>query len=199
MLVPYILKAPYILQKTIIAIFSLLIASAIYAQNKWQAGDLIFRTGTQTVSDLVIMADSSGYSHVGMIVGTDNAWYVIHATPEEVQGRGDTVALDSFEFFTSPQYATQYRIYRVTASDEQHQQAVEWALSQEGQPFRILDEKGLYCTTLILKAWLHAGVDLQVQYSRIDIPMFPQTPILFPSDLMASPLITPATKLIPVQ
>lgn len=186
-------------QKAITAIICFFIAAPGFAQHKWQAGDLIFRTGTQTVSDLVMIADSSGYSHVGMIVGTDDAWYVIHATPEEVQGRGDAVALDSFEFFTSPQLATQYRIYHVAASDEQHQQAAHWAMAQEGQPFRILDEKGLYCTTLILKAWQHAGVDLQVQFSRIDIPMFPQTPILFPSDLMASPLIFPATNLTPVQ
>lgn len=159
------------------------------AETAFQAGDLIFREGTETVSELVMMADSKGsYSHVGMLIGTPGAWQVIHATPEEVTGRGDAVVIDDLDFFISPERSLRYAVYRVEALSKQHEQAVNAALSMLGRPFSIHQGRGTYCTTLVWQAWRDAGIDLQVSYTEIQLPLF-SGQYLLPSNLLASPLL----------
>ena len=52
-----------------------------------QAGDLIFRQGTEAVSHMVRTVDQGLYSHVGLLVGQVGAWQVVHATPSERPGQ----------------------------------------------------------------------------------------------------------------
>lgn len=165
----------------------LCLSKAGYAQEAWQAGDLIFREGNEPVSDLVRLADRGLFSHVGMIIGQPGAWQVIHATPEEVPGRGNAVVIDDLAFFTAPERSLQYAIYQVQATPQQHEQAVAAALQDLGKPFSVV-ETGLYCTTLIENAWLAAGVDLQPVYTQVKLPMI-SGHYLLPSGLLASPLL----------
>ena len=44
-------------------------------------GDLIFREGRSTESQVVTSLDSGSYSHVGIILHTKDGWRVIHAVP----------------------------------------------------------------------------------------------------------------------
>lgn len=62
-------------------------------------GDLIFRQGTENVSQLVQAVDGGDFSHVGMLVGRPGQWKVLHATPSERPGQADAVVLDSLDFF----------------------------------------------------------------------------------------------------
>lgn len=152
-------------------------------------GDMIFRQGTEAVSDLVIAMDNSSYSHVGMLVGGPNNWQVLHAIPE------GGVVLDPLNRFVAPQHASSHAIYHIEASPVQRQQAVAFAESRLGEPFRITASKtnigaGTYCTLLINDAWLAAGLDLKASFKQINMPLA-RGDFLLPSGLQASPLANP--------
>jgi len=177
-----------------------------------QSGDLIFRKGTEAVSDLVRSLDQCAslggdgeFSHVGLLIAAsdlsvefighahelapcESAWFVLHATPSEVAGRTDSVVLDSFSFFISPKLSKGHAIYRITDTETgQRRAAMNAALAQLGQPFSLTDENGTYCTELPYAAWLSAEVDLDVRFKHLAIFLFAPRDFLFPSALMASP------------
>ena len=95
-----------------------------------QAGEVIFRQGTEAVSHMVRTVDQGLYSHVGLLVGQAGAWQVVHATPSERPGQPDAVVLDSLAFFLAPERAHAFAIYHLPqASAAQRQAAVQWALA----------------------------------------------------------------------
>ncbi|MDR0480627.1 MAG: hypothetical protein LBG66_01930 [Gallionellaceae bacterium] len=151
-----------------------------------QAGDLIFRQGTEAVSGAVMLADGGGYSHVGMLAGEPGHWLVVHATPSEVPGRPDAVVVDTLEFFTAPERSNLQTVYHVQADDKLHQQAVINAQAQIGRPFRMADPQGIYCTQLVSQAWRDAGLDLQVKPTHLHLPLI-EGDYLLPGDLRVSP------------
>ena len=168
---------------------SFFLALTPHAQEQWQPGDLIFRQGNEPVSDMVMMLDEqTAYSHVGMLIGGPQHWQVVHATPEEVKGRGDVVVIDDLAFFTSPERSLSHTVYHVNATEEQRKQAVELAVQRLGEPFSIDNGDGLYCTTLVWWAWRDAGVDLQVRFTEVSLPLL-QGNYLMPSGLLVSPLL----------
>jgi len=207
-----------------IALFGLLLGHAAAAHKTdapphgiprgTQSGDLIFRKGTEPISDLVrSLDDAQGanaggraeFSHVGILIAAselppevlaaadlalppESDWFVLHATPSEVAGRPDSVVLDTLRFFTSPALSTGHAVYRVANADAaQRRAALTAALAQLGQPFSLTDESGTYCTELPYAAWLSAGVNLDVRFKRLAIFLFAPRDFLFPSALMASP------------
>ncbi|WP_353857161.1 YiiX/YebB-like N1pC/P60 family cysteine hydrolase [Pseudomonas chlororaphis] len=152
------------------------------------AGDLIFREGTEVVSAAVMAVDHGAFTHVGILVGSSGNWQVLHATPSEVQGRPDGVVLDTLDFFLDTSRSKQYGIFHVEASKQQRADSLRAARKMLGRPFRIADPAGTYCTELVWDAWRSAGVDLQVQFTHIELPMLPGS-YLLPSALLASPKI----------
>ncbi len=155
---------------------------------------MVFRQGTEPVSDVVMAMDNSGYSHVGMLVGEPDNWQVLHAIPEA------GVTLEPLASFIAPEQASLHAIYHIEASHKLRQQAVAFAESRLGEPFRItahdasieIDHEaspstGTYCTLLIHDAWLAAGLDLQASFKRINMPLA-RGDFLLPSGLQASPL-----------
>ena len=153
-------------------------------------GDLIFREGTEVISDAVRAVDDGEFSHVGMLIGSPGQWRVLHATPSEVSGRGDGVTIDSLAFFVDAVRARRYAVYHVHATAEQHARAQLQALGKLGRKFRIADPAGTYCTALVWDSWRAAGVDLQVTFTTLRIP-FLRGRYLLPSALQRSPLLTP--------
>ncbi|WP_024890357.1 YiiX/YebB-like N1pC/P60 family cysteine hydrolase [Luteimonas huabeiensis] len=151
-----------------------------------RAGDLIFREGTEAVSAAVIAVDRSGYSHVGMLLGGPGRWQVLHATPSEVPGRPDGVVIDPLAFFLDPQRARRHVVYAVRADEEQRARALAHARERVGRRFRLADPSGTYCTALVWDAWRAAGVDLDVRFVRLALPLM-QGDYLLPGELMASP------------
>jgi len=150
-----------------------------------QAGDLIFRRGTEPVSAAVLVVDGGEFSHVGMLLGQPGAWQVLHATPSEVPGRNDGVVIDSLAFFLNPARSKGHAVYRVEASAIQHRHAVHFAQGDAGKPFRIGDPNGTYCTLLVWQAWQQAGVDFEVAFTQVQVPLL-QGEYLFPSQLRRS-------------
>ncbi|WP_337245935.1 YiiX/YebB-like N1pC/P60 family cysteine hydrolase [Luteimonas sp. gir] len=151
-----------------------------------QAGDLIFRRGTESVSAMVLAIDGGPFSHVGMLVGRPGAWQVVHATPSEVPGRADGVVVDALSFFLDPVRSRGYAVYRVDAPDALRAAAVGEALGQRGTRFRMADPAGTYCTRLVWEAWRRAGVDLEVRFTRLALPLM-QGDYLLPTPLSRSP------------
>ncbi|MEK7944073.1 YiiX/YebB-like N1pC/P60 family cysteine hydrolase [Pigmentiphaga sp. YJ18] len=162
-----------------------------------RAGDLIFREGTEAVSAAVMAVDRGAYSHVGMLVGQPGNWQVVHATPSEVRGRPDGVVVDALAFFLDPRRSRRHAVYHVEAGDEARQRAVALALSMQGRPFRIADPAGTYCTELVWKAWRDAGMDLDVRFTSLALPLLPGN-YLLPSDLLASPRLRPLAPATPL-
>lgn len=166
-----------------------------------KAGDLIFRQGTEGVSQLVRAVDRGDFSHVGLLVAPaqpDEAWQVLHATPSEHPGQPDAVVLDTLDFYLAAERTRAYRIYQVGASAAARQQAMDWALAQQGRPFDLLDaERGLYCTTLVWQAWQRAGVDLQARFTEVQLPVIAGR-YLLPGGLLHTPLLQALTPVLPV-
>ncbi len=88
-----------------------------------QAGDLIFRQGTEAVSHMVRTVDQGLYSHVGLLVGQAGAWQVVHATPSERPGQPDAVVLDSQAFFLAPERGHAFAIYHLPPASAAERQA----------------------------------------------------------------------------
>ena len=160
-------------------------------------GDLIFREGTEAVSAAVMAVDRGAYSHVGMLVGQPGSWRVVHATPSEVRGRPDGVVVDTLAFFTDARRSRRHAVSHVQAGDDARRRAVGLALSMRGRPFRIADPAGTYCTELVWKAWRDAGLDLEVRFTPLALPLMPGR-YLLPSDLLASPRLRPLAQDVPL-
>ena len=155
-----------------------------------QSGDLIFREGTEPISDLVTQTEENTYSHVGMLYKNQNQWFVIHATPPEVKGRSDGVVIDPLYFFIAKERSKHYAIYKVTGSLEQHQQALVLTLKELNKPFRLNESEGTYCTLLVYRAWQIAGVNLEPKFTHITMP-FLEGDYILPKDLIASKRLIP--------
>ena len=165
------------------------------------AGDLLFRQGTESISHLVRAVDTGDFSHVGLLVAPADPtgpWQVLHATPSEKPGQPDAVVLDTLDFYLDPQRARAYQLYRVPASAPARQQAVAWALAQQGRAFDLVDaERGLYCTTLAVQAWQHGGVALDVAYTEVTLPLL-RGRYLLPSGLRRAPQLQALTPVLPI-
>lgn len=162
-----------------------------------QPGDLIFRQGTEAISDAVLAVDGGPFSHVGLLLGGPGHWQVLHATPSEMAGRPDGVAQDTLAFYLDPARARRYAVYHVPADDTQRQAAVAFALKMLGRAFRLADEAGTYCTLLVWEAWQQAGVDLHIEFTPLSLPLLPGT-YLLPSSLMKSPRAIALTPVLDV-
>jgi len=147
-----------------------------------QPGDLIFRRGTSHESALVLAVDGGEFSHVGMLLGvpgtsgtpgTPGGWQVIHATPSEIPGRADGVVVDDLAFFLAPARSQHHAVYHVEATPEQRAQAIRQVLAARDKPFRLADPAGTYCTLLIWRAWRDAGLDLEVDFTPLALPLMP--------------------------
>lgn len=155
-----------------------------------QAGDLIFREGTEPVSDAVMAVDGGQFSHVGMLIGGPGNWQVVHATPSEVPGRPDGVVRDTLDFFIDARRARRYAVFHVQADAAAHRKAILAAQRMLGTPFRVADTTGTYCTVLVWDAWRRAGVDLDVPFTHLNLPLL-NGEYLLPGVLMASKKLRP--------
>lgn len=136
---------------------------------------------------MVQAVDQGRFSHVGLLVGAPGQWQVLHATPSERPGQPDAVVLDPLAFYLAPERAQTHAVYQVRGvTVQRRQQVVQWALAQQGRPFHMLDaQDGVYCTTLVWQAWQHAGLDLEVSFTHIAMPVIGGQ-FLLPSALQAS-------------
>lgn len=147
------------------------------------------------MSRAVVEADPvSRFSHVGLAVVEDGRVAVVHATPGD-RGTEAGVVSEPLSSYLSASSASSAAVFRVADFElalEAAEIAKGWA--RRAIPFdgafetssdHATDE-ALYCTELVWKAYLHAGVDLLAgELDRLDLPLGPDL-YVFPSSLSNS-------------
>lgn len=136
-----------------------------------KSGFLIFREGTELISSIVTNSDGGEYSHVGMLYSDSGKWKVIHATPSEKENQKDGVVIDELEFFIDKNRSKKYAIYEVNANEKEYEKSLKNALNQVGRDFHYDENKGTYCTLLLYRVWQNAGVELSVEFKKINFPI----------------------------
>jgi hypothetical protein len=158
-----------------------------------QDGDLVFRSGRDIVSRMVLsQSQSPQYSHVGIVLRKDDQLHVIHAIPAEDHLINGTV-LEPLASFISVDHASAYQYFRVASIQRSQRSTMRaFALSQQGKPFdlnfRLSDDSELYCTELVLRALHAAHFSFPVPGSPLSFPMLTE-PVVPPDQLLASPLL----------
>jgi hypothetical protein len=161
-----------------------------------RAGDVVFRRGRSFGSQAVVSVDpTSPYSHVGILASgsEETDWRVIHVMPQGV-AEITPVQLDPLAHFISADEASSYAIYRLRGADTA-QTAEQAANIAHGfydrgvvfdSRFDLSTDDAMYCTELVWKAYLGAGIDLMD--GRLDVlegPFFSGQAVL-PSSLQKS-------------
>jgi hypothetical protein len=157
-------------------------------------GDVIFRRGTSFISNMVLMADEeSPYSHTGIIKIIDSSYYVVHSVPAENLGEKDKTKIESLTDFLIRDRATAIAIYRLNLENDVIPRGaanIAAKFAKQNIPFdsdfNLTDDSRLYCTELVWKSYLFAGIDLlDNTFDNIDIPLS-EGPYILPGTLLKS-------------
>lgn len=155
-----------------------------------QSGDLAFRTGISKESRAVTTLDrNSIYTHVGMVVWTDDGWRVLHAVPNERASKQeeDSVKLEPIGTFFRSDRAEKGGICRYPLTPKDTQQLREHALALYARHplfdnlFDVQDTIAFYCTELVYFLYLQ---ELQIDLSegrRHNLPLYPD--LIFCTDV----------------
>ncbi|MCB0084285.1 MAG: hypothetical protein KDE47_25270 [Caldilineaceae bacterium] len=165
--------------------------------DRLETGDLIFRRGQGIGSWVVLDSDpQSAYSHVGLVLRqTKNIW-VIHTVPTSAFGENDVARMDSLKTYLSRKDATQAAVYRVQEKyglvAKKAVQIAQGFVKDEvpfDTQFEVSTPDKLYCTELVWRAYLYAGLNLtDGKLDPLDLP-FADGQYILPSRLMQSPYI----------
>ena len=153
-------------------------------------GDLLFRAGRGWRAEVVRTASNSILTHVGIVdVADDGQVYIIHAEPPE-GSRAGRVRRQSLEVFAGSQQATALIAYRPALTEKVLSRAVSAArrASDLALPFDdefdLKSDEAMYCSELIWKAFVEAGVPLKLVQTHITFPGKTGY-YLMPEDIMA--------------
>jgi hypothetical protein len=162
-------------------------------------GDLVFRKGRSLVSRVVLMNDrGSAYSHVGIVAFKDGEPLIVHAVTGEPDESGDEkVKCDTPTDFLDAEKASLFAVFRL-AEDEKHlaKMAAQKAMAYYtmGLPFDksfdFRSEDKLYCTELVWKAYLAAGVNLTGNNFHVLTLNFLADSIILPGQFIESKWLT---------
>jgi hypothetical protein len=145
----------------------------------FQDGDIVFRTGTDVLAGLVLAhGQGARFSHVGMLIRRADQWLVVHSVPPE-PGSAGGVQTESLQRFASSQVAAQVSFFRMDGLSEQSRQRLrDYLSSQLGKPFdyrfQYSDDSAQYCTELVLKAFGHAGLQMEPSMARVQVLTMPE-------------------------
>ncbi len=161
-------------------------------------GDIIFRKGLSFVSNMILLADAhSEFSHAGLIFNDGKNIFVIHTTPDESDDGIDKVKIDSLQDFLRTDRAASTAVYRLV--DTIQSRYAENSVKQAKKYFdkKILFDSALdlnssdklYCTELVWKSYLAAGIDLiNSKFDYLKIPL-KEGPYILPGTLINSPYL----------
>lgn len=139
-------------------------------------GDLVFRTGRDIMSRLVLsQGDSSRFSHVGIILKQESGLFVVHALPRDDTSPGG-VLIEPLRVFAASDNASDIGYYRVKGIDTYARNSIrEYVLRQIGKPFDddflLSEDEKMYCTELVLKALAAAGMSVATSMPHIHVPL----------------------------
>lgn len=156
-------------------------------------GDIIFRTGRDLVSSLVLtQGDAAQFSHVGVILKQEGQVSVVHSLPEDANSASG-VQIETLTAFTSFDSTSDVAVYRLKGIDSKVRSKVtEYILQQVGKPFDadflLSTDDRMYCTELVVKAFSIAGVELTANVKSIKIMLIDEL-VIPPDHLRQSHLL----------
>ncbi|MDP2824592.1 MAG: YiiX/YebB-like N1pC/P60 family cysteine hydrolase [Sulfuritalea sp.] len=156
-------------------------------------GDLVFRTGRDMMSRLVLsQGDSPRFSHVGVILKSELGVFVIHALPRDGSSPGG-VLVDALNSFASSENASDIAFYRVKGINANSRNKIrEYVLRQVGKPFDdeflLSNDRKVYCTELAIGSFASAGIDIAASLPHVQVMMLAE-PVVPPDYLRRSPLL----------
>ena len=170
-----------------------------YDWRSLRTGDVIFRRGLSVVSNIVLAADQRlPYSHVGIVIVEDPRVWIVHASPDEPQGSDGSVMVEQLSEFLGPDRASAAAVYRTgdhISAGRAAATAREYA--KHSLPFdRAFDlstADSLYCTELVWRAYLAAGVDLTGGATESLPILLGRGPYLLPGTLLAGHFLRPVS------
>ena len=143
-------------------------------------GDLIFRRGQSIASRLVLAADArSIYSHVGLLLLDGSEARVVHAVPAETGGDPAPVRVEPLTSFIDARHTSAVSVRRLEHVRASHYAALSASIAsnyaRESLPFEdrfdLESQDRLYCTELVWRAYLEAGIDLvDGTFVRLETP-----------------------------
>lgn len=155
---------------------------------KIRTGDLIFRQGISTASELVRHLDTQQFSHVGLLIKYRGLWHVLHAVPGESDDNRDTVKLEPLNQFLRKDRCEKAEVVSIPCSETVSQHAAQYALTKLGLPFddtyNLSDSSKYYCTELVWQAYLHQDIDISKGKRHKLRFLGSEKSVLLPSDLM---------------
>jgi|GEM_PF-3096804 len=137
-------------------------------------GDLVFRTGRDIMSRLVLsQGDSSRFSHVGIILKQESGPVVVHALPQNGTSPGG-VLTEPLRVFAASDNASDIGFYRIKDIDANARNSIrEYVMRQIGKPFDndflLSEDEKMYCTELVLKALSAAGISVATFMPHIQV------------------------------
>ena len=162
-------------------------------QDEWRNGDLVFRCGMGVESRAVTAHGHSSYSHIGLLYRdtTNGQWLVIHAVPGEDEP--EWLKTEPVEVFFGRDRACAGAWATVDCSDSVANKAALYALGKVAahtlfdNTYRTADTAQLYCTELVWRSYLHAGMDV-TGGKRHSVPTFfsKEGECIFPNDIEQS-------------
>ena len=157
-------------------------------------GNIVFRRGTGLMSHTVVAADGGRYSHVGIVVDSAGVKMIVHAVPDEPDFPGDIdrVKMESPRKFFSTINANVGEVMRYTDKNVASVAAREaMRLYRCGllfdHDYDDNDSTKLYCSELVERAYLRAGVSLaEKRRHDFSVPGFHFDHVIMPSDIYNS-------------
>jgi Permuted papain-like amidase enzyme, YaeF/YiiX, C92 family len=120
-------------------------------------GDIVFNSSPQGAGEAIMAATGSKFTHCGLVFSDKGRLMVIEAVqPVRV------VSLETFQTH-SPAGTFTVRRLRKPLAEAAFAKAKEWGKSQIGKHYDTLylwDDRNLYCSELVWKAYQHAGLEL---------------------------------------
>lgn len=142
-----------------------------------EVGDLIFRKGLNTESDIITYISRSPFSHIGMVVSLE-PFSVIHATTDDDKNAPNQVIISSLENFLAQAQAVGLR--RLDLPQEIRIAMARDSLRYLAKPFVLsTDSTRFYCTTFLLEV-ISQQTEFEVDFINVDFA-FLGGEYLFPS------------------
>jgi hypothetical protein len=162
-------------------------------------GDIVFLAGNSLRSQLVRLLEPGDgtLSHVGIAVWGGDTLSIIHASPPHKDRSRSCVSREPLDSLILRLHPRTIAVYRVGTDSSVIAAAARWATihSDAGTPFddrfSLQSDSALYCTELIYKAFVYAGVSLTDVTPDTISTLFGTLEVLFPATLTASASLHP--------
>lgn len=134
-----------------------------------RSGDVIFIRGKSIRSAVVRLLEGSNrdYSHVGLVVLENGHPFIIHADPAATT---DRVIKEPWDAVISPKRITTATIFRMADSSTAERLGIQASTVAQrfwrdallfDHEFDLTTPQKLYCTELVWRAYMAAGIDLR--------------------------------------